>query len=93
MRVTYLSAVAIGAFIACGPVRALEANDTMAAWKVAPADARSKLVTDMLKRAGRIGSTVPVMKCLDAAASVPGHADLSIRLVVEACAKEQGEPV
>ena len=92
MRMT-LYAAATAACVACGPVQALEASDTMAAWKTAPADARTSLVTDMLKRDGQKGSTLPVMNCLDAAACVSGHADLSIRQIVEACAKNEGDPV
>ena len=75
------------------PSRALEASDTMASWKSAAAAEKSKLVGELLKANGREGGTSGVVKCVDAASEVSGHADLSIRLVVEACAKQGGEPV
>lgn len=79
--------------LAAGPAQALDALDTMAAWAGASADAKTRLVTEILKRDGREGATASVVKCLDSAAGVPGHADLPIGKVVEACAKESGEPV
>ena len=91
MRTTWLMAFALA--VAAVPSNALEASDTMAAWRSAAPDERAKLVDALLKSAGHEGGASGVMKCVDAASEVSGHADLSIKLVVEACAKQAGEPV
>ena len=93
MRTTWLMTMA-AAIAACPvPLWALEASDTMASWKSAAPDEKSKLVGELLKSEGREGGASSIVKCVDSAASFSGHADLSIRLVVEACAKQAGEPV
>ena len=93
MRTTCSAMIALCALAVCGPAHAIEASDTMAAWSSASADEKAKLAAEVLKRDGREGGAAGVVKCLDAASGVPGHADLPIRTVVKACAKQDGEPV
>ena len=91
MRTTLLVAMAFA--VIAVPVHALEASDTMTSWKSAAAAEKARLVGEVLKSGGRDGGTSGVVKCVDSAADFSGHADLSIKLVVEACAKQAGDPV
>ena len=93
MRTICFAAAAFSLFAAFGPLQALEAANTMASWRAAPSAEKTKLVTELLKRDAREGTAPSVVKCLDAAASVPGHANLLIGQVVKACEKEGGELV
>ena len=93
MRTTLLAVLALSAIAVSGPSFALEASDTMASWRSASTAVKTKLVTALMKRDGREGGAAGVVKCLDAASGVPGHADLPIGEIVKACEKEGGEPV
>ena len=93
MRTTWLAILALPALAVSGPLSALEASDTMAAWRSASVEVKTRLVTALLKRDGRDGGAADVVRCLDSASSVPGHADLPIGEIVKACEKDVGEPV
>lgn len=93
MRIAPLPLVVCVWTLGVGSAVALQASDTIAAWGSASADEKTKLVTDLLKRDGREGAAPRVVKCLDAASAVPGHAGLSIRTVVKACEADGSEPV
>lgn len=93
MRTTWLAVVALSAIAVSDPSFALQANDTMASWRSASAEVKTQLITALMKRDGRDGGAGNVIRCLDAASGVPGHADLPIGEIVKACEKEAGEPV
>lgn len=93
MRISRLAILVSAVSASAGTVHALEASNTMASWRAATSDEKSKLVTELLKQDGQESATSRVIKCLDAAADAPGHAELSIRQVAKACEKVGGEPV
>ena len=66
----------------------------MGSWRrSASAGEKTKLVAELLKRDQRESAAPSVVKCLDAAASIPGHAELPIGQLIKACEKDDGEPV
>ena len=89
MRASLTMVAALVAFATLDHSFALEASDTMAVWKGASAEDKSKLVKKLLKQ----GGSARIISCLDAASSVPGHQDLPISEIVKACEQEGGEPV
>lgn len=93
MRAFWLAVLAFSVSVLAGPLQALDASDSMGLWRGASADEKTKLVTELLKRDGLESTTSSVVKCLDAAAGVPGHAELPIRQVIKACEKDDREPV
>ena len=93
MRISRVAVMVISTSTFAGAAHALEAANTMASWRSAPSAEKAKLVTELLKRDGREDTAPSVVKCLDAAAGIPGHADLPISQVVKACEKDGGEPV
>lgn len=93
MRLLVLTVAAFSTMAMPSTSRALDANDTMAAWGKASADDKAKLVAELLKRQTLESATPKVVECLDAAANIPGHADLSIATLVKACAQVAGEPI
>ena len=93
MRISRLAVLIVSAFAFAGASHALEGSNTMASWQSATNDEKTKLVTELLKRDGRESAAPSVVKCLNAAASVPGHADLPISQIVKACEADGGEPV
>lgn len=72
-----------------GAARALEASDTMAAWKNASAAEKGVVVDKVLN--GHGGTSV--IKCVDAASNAPGHSDLPVLRMIKACDKSGNEPV
>ena len=93
MRKTLLVILALSVSAAWSPTWALQANDTMASWSKASAGEKYGLVSALLRGDGRETGVAGVMKCLDAASGIAGHAELLIQDLVKVCEKEGGEPV
>ena len=93
MRATWLAVLTLATFANSGPLRALEASDSMGSWRSASAAEKTKLVDELLKRDQRESAAPSMVKCLDAAAGIPGHAELLIGQIIRACEKDDGEPV
>lgn len=90
MRPLVFAVAIAGLAAAVAPACALQANDTMQAWKNASAKERA----DFLKQ------TIPneairdkVSRCITDAASITGHGALPIGEVAKACATAGDQPV
>ncbi len=66
------------------PASALQADDTMNAWKHSSETERSELLKQLLgdRDAGNAG----LLKCMDETSKTPGHMDLAIGDVAKVCA-------
>lgn len=69
---------------AATPVLALDAEDTMQAWKSASDKERTELLEALLGKE-RAGSG-KVLRCMTDTSKTPGHADLPIGEVAKVCA-------
>ena len=63
---------------------ALQADDTMQAWKTASSDERAHLLEEILGRAA--AARTATSRCMNETSMTPGHADLSIGEVAKVCA-------
>lgn len=70
------------------PALALQPQDTLRDWSAAPGVDRDRLMQQLEKSGGGGASPKDVMSCLNAAAGMDAHADLSISDVFTACAKQ-----
>ena len=78
------------------PAYALQANDTMKAWRNASSKERSELLEQLLgKHASGDAESAKTLKCLNETSMIPGHVDLQIQEVAQACsaAGNAGQPV
>lgn len=87
MRRVLLMISVLLSFAPAAPASALEADDSMQAWKHASEAERSAL----LKKLGFEGANVA--RCVDEASAIPGHSELPISEVAKACASQADQPV
>ena len=82
-----------GLVVTASSAFALQASDTMQAWKTASGKERSDLLASVLGKdaAGNAG----ISRCMDETSKTEGHADLPVSEVAKACAKpaNAGEPI
>ena len=64
------------------PASALQADDTMSAWRQASDKERSELLKQLDGGAEKAG----LRRCMDETSKTPGHVDLAIAEVAKACA-------
>ncbi len=67
-----------------GPALALEASDTMKAWKNASDKDRSELLEQVIGKDA--AQSAGVAKCMNETSATPGHSDLPIGEVAKVCA-------
>lgn len=89
----FASAVAVVASFGASQASALDRNDTMSVWLHASDADRSRLLDELLAHDRTVQKANPkaVAACLDAAAKIPGHGELRIGDVADACS-EQSSP-
>jgi hypothetical protein len=84
----------IAYMIALAPASALDASDAMRAWARAQTGDKDRLLDEMFGSTANAFSKSPVRTCLDEAAKLTAHEDLSIAEVFKACAAQaSGEKV
>ena len=71
------------------PAFALEATDTMAAWKHASDKDRLNLLEQLL--GNREAVSAGVIKCMDETSKTPGHSDLQVGDVAKVCASTRND--
>ena len=69
-------------FMIITPASALQADDTMNAWRQASEKERSELLKQLYGGAEKAG----LRRCMDETSRTPGHIDLAIADVAKACA-------
>lgn len=88
MRGLLNTVVLLSAIGATAPASALQADDTMAAWKRSSEGERAELLGRLL--GGRGAPDGRLLACMDETAEAPGHSGLSIRDVAKACESDRG---
>lgn len=84
MRRLLVTIILLSVFAVIMPAFALQADDTMNAWKHSSEKEHSELLKQLFgdKDAGNAG----LLKCMDETSKTPGHTDLSIGDVAKVCA-------
>lgn len=93
MRTLVLASALLLSSAMIAPAFALEAGDTMQAWKHSTGPERSALLEKILGK--EIAGNAKVARCMDETATTPGHTDLRIDEVAKVCAMpgNLGQPV
>ena len=84
MRRLLITTILLSSSAMIAPAFALQADDTMAAWKHSTETERSEFLRQLFgeKDAGSAG----LLKCMDETSKTPGHTDLAIGDVAKVCA-------
>ena len=84
MRRLLVTVVMLSSAAMLGPALALEASDTMKAWKNASDKDRSELLEQVIGKDA--AQSAGVAKCMNETSVTPGHSDLPIGEVAKVCA-------
>ena len=83
MRRLLITFVMLSSAAVVTPASALQANDTMNAWKSSSEKDRAELLEQIL---GKDAASAAIAKCMNETSKTPGHTDLQIDEVAKVCA-------
>ena len=84
MRRLLITIVMLSSAATVTPAFALQASDTMVAWKTASDKDRSELLEQILGK--QTAASAGITKCMNETSMAPGHSDLPIGEVAKVCA-------